>query len=54
MGPKSALPLIFEHVAAGRLRAVVDRVMPLSEARAAHELLESRQVAGKIVLVPGG
>ncbi len=52
MGPRSALPLIFEHVAAGRYRPVVDRVMPLAEARAAHELLESRQVAGKIVLTP--
>jgi len=52
MGPRSALPTIFEHVRAGRYRPVVDRVMPLAEARLAHELLESRQVAGKIVLVP--
>ncbi len=52
MGPRSALPEIFEHVAAGRYRPVVDRVMPLADARAAHELLESRQVAGKIVLTP--
>jgi hypothetical protein len=27
--------------------------MPLAAAREAHELLETRQVAGKIVLVPG-
>ena len=53
MGPRSALPEIFAHVAAGRFRPVVDRVMPLSAAREAHELLETRQVAGKIVLVPG-
>ncbi len=52
MGPRSALRVIFEHVAVGRFRPVVDRVMTLSEARAAHELLESRQVLGKIVLTP--
>lgn len=52
MGPRSALPTIFEHVAAGRFKPVVDRVMPLADARAAHELLETRQVAGKIVLTP--
>jgi NADPH:quinone reductase-like Zn-dependent oxidoreductase len=52
MGPRSALRTIFEHIAAGRYKPVVDRAMPLAEARAAHELLESRQVAGKIVLVP--
>jgi len=52
MGPRSALPTIFEHVAAGSLRPVVERVMPLEGARLAHELLESRQVAGKIVLTP--
>jgi NADPH:quinone reductase-like Zn-dependent oxidoreductase len=53
MGPRSALPQIFAHVAAGRLRPVVDRVLPLAAAREAHTLLEARQVAGKIVLVPG-
>jgi NADPH:quinone reductase-like Zn-dependent oxidoreductase len=52
MGPRSALRTIFEHIAAGRYKPVVDRALPLAEARAAHELLESRQVAGKIVLVP--
>ncbi|MCC7015538.1 MAG: zinc-binding dehydrogenase [Planctomycetes bacterium] len=53
MGPRSALPEIFAHVAAGRYRPLVDRVLPLSRAREAHELLEARRVAGKIVLVPG-
>ena len=53
MGPRSAFPEIFAHVAAGRFRPVVDRVLPLSRAREAHELLESRAVSGKIVLVPG-
>lgn len=53
MGPRSSLPLIFEKIASGAFRPVVDRVMPLSKVREAHELLESRAVLGKIVLVPG-
>lgn len=52
MGPRSALPEIFARVARGALRPVVDRVLPLAEARRAHELLEAREVSGKIVLVP--
>jgi len=53
MGPKAALPFIFDAVAKGELRPVVDRVMPLAEIREAHQLLEDRQVCGKLVLVPG-
>jgi len=53
MGPRLALREIFMDVAASRYRPVVDRVMPMSRAREAHELLESRRVAGKIVLIPG-
>jgi NADPH:quinone reductase-like Zn-dependent oxidoreductase len=53
MGPRSAYPEIFANVAKGIFRPVVDRVLPLSKAREAHELLESRAVVGKIVLVPG-
>ena len=41
-----AIPL-FET---GKLRAVVDRVFPFSEIRAAHELMESNKTFGKIVL----
>lgn len=36
----------------GRLRPVVDTVMPLDQARAAHERLEAGGQFGKIVLVP--
>ncbi len=43
-----------EHVvplfASGRLRAVVDRVMPLAEAAGAHALLGSNETFGKVVL----
>ena len=36
----------------GQLRAVVDRVYPLSEAQAAVRQLAGRDVFGKIVVVP--
>jgi NADPH:quinone reductase-like Zn-dependent oxidoreductase len=42
-----ATPLILD----GRIKAQVDRIVPLWEARAAHEALEGRQVFGKVVLV---
>jgi NADPH:quinone reductase-like Zn-dependent oxidoreductase len=41
-----ALPMVLD----GRLRATVDREVPLWEARAAHEALENRKVFGKVVL----
>ena len=53
MGPRRAFPEILAKVASGAFRPVVDRVMPLSRVREAHELLEARQVQGKIVLLPG-
>jgi len=53
MGPRVSLPVIFEHVARGAFRPVVDRVLPMSAVREAHRLLEERLVRGKIVLVPG-
>ena len=52
MGPRNCLPEIFEGLAQGRYRPVVDRVMPMSAVREAHQLLEDRQVGGKIVLLP--
>jgi NADPH:quinone reductase-like Zn-dependent oxidoreductase len=53
MGPRSAFPEILANVARGVFRPVVDRVLPLSRVREAHERLEGREVSGKIVLVPG-
>ncbi len=53
MGPRSALPLIFDRLQSGKYRPVIDRVLPMSEVREAHRLLEGREVLGKIVLTPG-
>jgi NADPH2:quinone reductase len=53
MGPRSAFPAIFDRVAEGAYRPVVDRVMPMSKVAEAHQLLEDRKVNGKIVLTPG-
>lgn len=50
MGSKGTLFAILEHVKAGRLKPVVDRVLPLWDAAEGHRLLESRAVFGKVVL----
>jgi NADPH:quinone reductase-like Zn-dependent oxidoreductase len=50
MGPKGDLHGVLRLVAAKKLHPVVDRVMPLWEAQAAHRLLEERKAFGKVVL----
>jgi NADPH:quinone reductase-like Zn-dependent oxidoreductase len=50
MGSKGTLFTVLEHVKQGKLRGVVDRVMPLWEAEEAHRVLEARQAFGKVVL----
>jgi NADPH:quinone reductase-like Zn-dependent oxidoreductase len=50
MGSKGTLFAILEHVKAGRLKPVVDRVLPLWDAREAHRILEAREAFGKVVL----
>lgn len=52
MGSRAELFTILDHMNAGRLRPVVDRVMPLAQIREAHRVMESREQFGKIVLVP--
>jgi NADPH:quinone reductase-like Zn-dependent oxidoreductase len=37
----------------GRVRPVVGHVLPLEQARQAHELMARRDNYGKIILVPG-
>jgi NADPH:quinone reductase-like Zn-dependent oxidoreductase len=38
--------------AAGQIRVLIDRVMPLREAAAAHRLVEENQTLGKVILDP--
>jgi NADPH:quinone reductase-like Zn-dependent oxidoreductase len=52
MGRIAEFDEVLSHIAARKLRPVVDRVLPLAEARAAHEAMERREQFGKIVLVP--
>lgn len=44
---------ILDDMAAGSLRAVIDRVFPLAEAGAAHAYIESRQAFGRVLLTTG-
>jgi NADPH:quinone reductase-like Zn-dependent oxidoreductase len=50
MGSKADLLEVAAHYFAGRLRPVVHTVLPLAEARRAHEMMEASQHFGKIVL----
>ena len=52
MGSKSELLDAMRFVERGAVRGVVDRALPLAEARRAHELMEDRAQFGKLVLVP--
>jgi NADPH:quinone reductase-like Zn-dependent oxidoreductase len=52
MGSLGEMHDLLGHLAAGRLRPVVDSVLPLSQVAEAHRRLEAREVFGKIVLVP--
>jgi len=52
MASKARLFKLMGLFAAGRLKPVVDRVLPLADVAAAHKLLESRAVFGKLVLTP--
>jgi NADPH:quinone reductase-like Zn-dependent oxidoreductase len=53
MGTKDDFDGVYELVASGKARPVIDEVFPLSEARAAHERMEAGQQLGKIVMTIG-
>jgi NADPH:quinone reductase-like Zn-dependent oxidoreductase len=50
MGSKAELLEAMKFIESGKIRAVVDQVLPLAEARRAHELMEDRAQFGKLVL----
>jgi len=52
MGSKAELLAAMKFVETGQIRPVVDRTLPLAEARRAHGLMEDRAQFGKLVLVP--
>lgn len=43
---------VFNWIAAGELKVRIDHQLPLAQAAEAHRLLESRQTAGKLLLLP--
>jgi NADPH:quinone reductase-like Zn-dependent oxidoreductase len=52
MGSKAELLEAMKFVENGKIRPVVDQILPLAEARRAHELMEDRAQFGKLVLSP--
>ena len=50
MGTRGDFEAVYELVASGRVKPIVDKVFPLSEAAAAHERMESGDQLGKIIL----
>ncbi len=50
MAPRHDFDTVMELVYTGKLKPVIDRVYPLSEAHLAHERLEKGQQMGKIIL----
>ncbi|MBN1955987.1 MAG: zinc-binding dehydrogenase, partial [Anaerolineae bacterium] len=52
MGSHQDFRDVMELVWSGKLQPVIDRVLPLSEGKAAFELLEQGEQFGKIVLLP--
>ncbi len=41
-----------DAAAAGKIRAIINRTLPLHEAASAHHIVENNQIAGKIILEP--
>lgn len=50
----AAVPRVIERLADGAVEVVLDETVPLEAAATAHRRLESRETAGKLVLLPGG
>lgn len=54
MGSRAELVRIARLVGEGRLRPVIDRVLPLERVADGHRAMAERSLFGKIVLTPGG
>jgi len=52
MGTPAEFRQVMRQVFSGALRPIIHEVLPLAETRRAHEILESGQVFGKLVIVP--
>jgi D-arabinose 1-dehydrogenase-like Zn-dependent alcohol dehydrogenase len=53
MASRSEFEAMLQVALRGQLLPVIDSVLPLEQARAAHERLEAGEQFGKIVLTPG-
>ncbi|HSY48643.1 MAG TPA: zinc-binding dehydrogenase [Thermoanaerobaculia bacterium] len=53
MGSLAELHEVMKFVEVGRLRPVIDRILPLSEVAEGHRILEAREAFGKIVFSVG-
>src|SRR5205807_5755543 len=49
---RDGLLVLLDLVADGRITPVIDRVLPLEQAREAEEAIERREVFGKVILTP--
>lgn len=52
MGEKHELLEVLKFFRTGQLHAVIDRVLPLTDAAVAHQALEDRRQFGKVILIP--
>jgi NADPH:quinone reductase len=50
--PHAIIARHLDDIAAGRLRVVIDRRFPLTDAADAHQYIESRQAFGRVLLIP--
>ena len=46
------LQALMQLIAAGKMRPVIDKVLPLAEAREGLRLIQDREVIGKVVVAP--
>jgi NADPH:quinone reductase-like Zn-dependent oxidoreductase len=53
MGSRGDLATVVEHVGAGRLKPIIDQILPFAEIRQAHDRLEQSSQFGKIVVQLG-